>query len=344
MAVLLLRSSVIARIKRAAIQGCLAFVIIRDRQDQTGSHPWLHFSMNIIAATTEPTVLPLTMADGARAELLCVAPEGVPRAAVYWLPAMGLPAKHYLPLAAALAARGVAVALHEWRGIGSSSVRAGRRRDWGYRELLEADLPAGVAAMRAHWPQARFWLGGHSLGGQLACLYAALHPDEAAGLALVASGSPYWRRFRHGAVIGMAYALAPVLATLLGHLPGRRIGFGGNEARSVTADWARSGRTGRYAAAGMGEDFEQRLAALELPVLALRLRDDWLGPAASLDWLLGKLPHAPRRHELVTPDDLGGQPADHFGWMKTPDAIAARIADWIVARDAAFATPGHTDP
>jgi predicted alpha/beta hydrolase len=293
--------------------------------------------MNTTIDTLEPDVLPLETADGARAELLCVAPAGVPREAVYWLPAMGVPAKHYLPLAAALAARGVAVALHEWRGIGSSSLRAGRRSNWGYRELLDVDLPAGLAAMRAHWPQARSRLGGHSLGGQLACLYASLHPADMAGLVLVASGAPYWRRFRHGALIGLAYVLAPALAGWLGHLPGRRIGFGGNEARGVTADWARSGRRGRYAAAGMTVDFEQRLAALELPLLALRLRDDWLGPAASLDWLLGKMPHALRRHELVTPADLGDQPADHFGWMKAPDAVATRIADWIATCDTAFA-------
>ena len=292
----------------------------------------------------EPIVLPLTMADGACAELLCVAPSGVPHAAVCWLPAMGVPARHYLPLATALAARGVAVALHEWRGIGSSSLRAGRRCDWGYRELLQLDLPASLAAMRAHWPQARPWLGGHSLGGQLACLCAALRPAEVAGIALVASGAPYWRRFRHGAVIGLAYALAPVLAVLLGHLPGRRIGFGGNEARGVTTDWARSGRTGRYAAAGMATDFERQLAALELPVLALRLRDDWLGPAASLDWLLGKMPRARRRHELVTPEDLGGRPADHFGWMKGPEAIALRIADWIAERDTAFVAADRPGP
>ncbi|MEW9625300.1 alpha/beta hydrolase family protein [Rhodanobacter geophilus] len=300
--------------------------------------------MNATTASAEPAVLPLVMADGARAGLLCVAPGGEPREAVYWLPAMGVPAKHYLPLAASLAAQGVAVALHEWRGLGSSSLRAGRRCDWGYRDLLEIDLPAGLAAMRTHWPQARPWLGGHSLGGQLACLYASLHPVEMAGLALVASGAPYWRRFRHGALVGLAYVLAPALAALLGHLPGRRIGFGGNEARGVTVDWARSGRHGRYAAAGMATDFERRLAALELPLLALRLRDDWLGPAASLDWLLGKLPHAPRRHELVTPDELGGQPADHFGWMKMPDAIAVRIADWIAAHDTAFAPGCRSGP
>lgn len=292
----------------------------------------------------EPMVLPLAMADGARAELLCVASDGEPRDAVYWLPAMGMPAKYYLPFAGALAARGVAVALHEWRGIGSSSLRAGYRCDWGYRELLQLDLRDGIGAMRARWPQARVWIGGHSLGGQLACLYAALHPQEMAGIALVASGAPYWRRFRHGALIGVAYALAPLLATLCGHLPGRRIGFGGNEARGVIADWARSGRTGRYAVAGLDEDFERRLAELELPVLAQYLRDDWLGPAASLDWLLGKMPHALHRHEPVTPDDIGGRPADHFGWMKTPDAIAARIAGWIAARDAACPAPQPAGP
>ena len=297
-----------------------------------------------VITTMEPAVLPLTMADGARVELLCVAPAGEPRAALYWLPAMGVPAKHYLPLAGALAAQGVAVALHEWRGIGSSSLRAGRRGDWGYRELLETDLPAGLAAMRAYWPQAHPWLGGHSLGGQLACLQAALHPAEATGIALVASGAPYWRRFRYGVLVGLAYVLAPLLAALLGHLPGRRLGFGGNEARGVAADWARSGRRGRYAAAGMATDFEQRLAVLELPVLALRLRDDWLGPAASLDWLLGKMPRAGRRHELITPADLGGQPADHFGWMKAPGTVAVRIADWIAAHDTVFAAMRRLDP
>jgi predicted alpha/beta hydrolase len=283
----------------------------------------------------EPDVLPVVAADGARSELLLLAPRIPPRGVLYWLPAMGMPARHYLPLAAALAARGVAVALHEWRGIGSSDRRAGRHSDWGYRELLDADLPAGLALVRGRWPDLDVRIGGHSLGGQLACLHAALHPAAFTGIVLVASGAPYWRRFRHGMAIGAAYVLAPWLAALYGYLPGRRIGFGGNEARGVIADWARSGRTGRYAAAGMDADLERRLAALDTPVLALRLRDDWLGPAASLDWLLGKLaPQAPREPVVVVPAELGGRPADHFSWMKVPDAIAARIAHWTGTRDA----------
>jgi predicted alpha/beta hydrolase len=269
-------------------------------------------------------------ADGAQADLHLVGPLAPAREAVLWLPALGVAARNYLPFARALAARGVAVALHEWRGIGSSDRRAGRSSDWGYRELLACDIPASAAALRRRLPQARLWLGGHSLGGQLAALFAALHPRDWAGLLLVASGAPYWRRFAHPWAIGAFVAAAPLIARVRGHFPGRRLGFGGNEARGVIADWARSGRSGRYAVAGLDEDLEARLAALRLPVHAWRLRDDWLGPPGSLDWLLGKMPQATPRVRMVAPADLG-TPADHFAWMKAPDGIAGPIAACVAA-------------
>jgi predicted alpha/beta hydrolase len=280
---------------------------------------------------TRQITLPVTVNDGSGFDLLCVLPAGDWSRLLTWLPAMGVSARQYLPLAEALAVRGVAVAIHEWRGIGSSNRRASHRCNWGYRELLMDDLPAASVAVRAQWPDATRWLGGHSLGGQLASLYASLHPDGYRGLVLVASGAPYWRRFERGGLIGAAYAVAPLLANVVGHLPGRRIGFGGNEARGVIADWSRSGRTGRYAAAGVEQNVERRLRDLRLPLLALRLRDDWLGPQASLDWLLDKMPSAPRQVQVMAPQDLGGVTADHFSWMKTPAAVAERIATWLGA-------------
>jgi predicted alpha/beta hydrolase len=282
------------------------------------------------AATARlPLVLPVISSGDARFDCLCVTPLGPWQQLIHWLPAMGVPARHYLPLAEAMAARGVAMAIHEWRGVGSSNQRAGRRCNWGYRELLSEDLPAASAAIRQRWPHAGCWLGGHSLGGQLGLLYASLQPQPAAGVVLIASGSPYWRCFRQRRLIGAAYLAAPPVARLWGYLPGRRIGFGGNEARGVIADWARSGRNGRYAATGMTVDFEALLASLQLPVLSLSLAEDWLAPAASLDWLLGKLPQASRSGAVIHADELGGQRADHFGWMKMPFPLAARIDAWM---------------
>lgn len=274
--------------------------------------------------------LTLHMADGASADLVLYRPIADERAVLLWVPALGVAARHYEPLALALAAHGVAVAVHEWRGIGSSNRRASRRSDWGYRELLTDDLPTSLRALRDAVPSVPLYVGGHSLGGQLATVLASTTTLPLAGLALVGSGSPYWRNFKPW--VGLALIAAPLLANLLGWLPGRRIGFGGNEARGVIGDWSRSGRTGRYAGRGIDVDLEAALRAQRAPVLALRLRDDWFGPEASLAFLLGKMPEAPRRSEVLGLDDLAGAPADHFAWMKVPAEVARRLAQWMHQR------------
>jgi predicted alpha/beta hydrolase len=274
--------------------------------------------------------LALRMTDGASADLVLYRPTGKETAALLWVPALGVAARHYEPFALALAAHGIAVAVHEWRGIGSSDRRASRRSNWGYRELLGDDLPASLRALREAVPSVPLYVGGHSLGGQLATVLASITTLPLAGLALVGSGSPYWRNFKPW--VGLALVAAPLLANLLGRLPGRRIGFGGNEARDVIGDWSRSGRSGRYAGRGIDVDLEAALRTQRAPVLALRLRDDWFGPEASLAFLLGKMPDAPRHIEVIGPDDLAGAPADHFAWMKVPNDIARRLAEWIHRR------------
>ena len=273
----------------------------------------------------EPGVMPVTTPDGASAELILVrAPEPLPGSPyLFWLPALGVPARHYLPLAQALAGLGVGVALHEWRGLGSSDQRAGRRCDWGYRQLLD-DIDGSASAAAAAWPGGRCWVGGHSLGGQFACLVASRAPEAPAGILLAASGAPYWRCFAHRHWVRLAYLAAPWLARLVGYLPGRRIGFGGNEARGVISDWAATGLTGRYGGHGIYEDVERSLAAQRAPVLALRMTGDWLVPAASLDFLLGKMPHARAQVDVLA--GTQGTDAAHFSWMKQPHEVARRFA------------------
>ncbi|WP_369975431.1 alpha/beta fold hydrolase [Xanthomonas bundabergensis] len=263
--------------------------------------------------------------DGHRWTVLARIPAA-PRRALLWLPALGVAARHYLPFAEALAARGVAVFLHEWRGNGSSSLRASRTQDWGYRQLLCEDLPASHAALAQRHSALPPTIGGHSLGGQLACCYAALHPQAFAGLWLVASGSPYWRCFgaprRH--LLPLAYRLLPWLAQRQGVLHGRRLGFGGTEARSLIADWARVGLRNRYAAAGVAADLEALLAQVTVPVHGVLLQDDWMAPEPSLRALLHKL--APRTLDVRSLDAARlGTAADHFAWMKRPAAVAQAL-------------------
>uniref|UniRef100_UPI00026304A5 alpha/beta fold hydrolase n=1 Tax=Xanthomonas sacchari TaxID=56458 RepID=UPI00026304A5 len=144
----------------------------------------------IAATAVAEHALPVAAADGHRWTLLARVPDA-PRQALLWLPALGVAARHYLPFAEALAAHGVAVFLHEWRGNGSSTLRPSRQCDWGYRALLQLDLPASQAAIARHGIAAPLLVGGHSLGGQLACCYASLQPQAFAALWLGASGTPH---------------------------------------------------------------------------------------------------------------------------------------------------------
>ena len=271
--------------------------------------------------------LVVTAADGHRFRLLLRAPAA-PVAALLWLPALGVAARHYLPFAEALAARGIAMFVHEWRGHGSSSLRAGRDTDWGYRELLGTDLPAGVDCIRERLPDLPKIVGGHSLGAQLAVALLALQPQTAERLWLVASGSPFWRVFPRprGWLLPLTYRFLPWLADRNGSLPGRSIGFGGKEARGVMHDWARTGLSGRYAGKGIDIDLEAALGGVRAAVDAVLLGDDWLAPRASLDFLLAKMRPADVRIDTIDAARLGTR-ADHFGWMKRPEAVAAALAE-----------------
>lgn len=269
---------------------------------------------------------PLRSADGHTFDVLLCEPER-PRARLLWLPALGVAARHYLPLAQALAAAGVAVHLHEWRGNGSSSLRASRHEDWGYREILTQDLVASQALLAQQDPQhgapTPWIIGGHSLGGQLACLHAARFPQAFERLWLVASGTPWWRSFPapRGWLLPLAYRFLPWLARRNGVLPGRRLGFGGNEARGVIHDWSRVGLINLYAAAGLHEDLESQLRAVQGQASAVLLADDWLAPTGSMRALLEKMPLLTSRLNVLDAAELGAR-ADHFHWMKAPQAVS----------------------
>ncbi|GAB3053611.1 alpha/beta hydrolase family protein [Stenotrophomonas tumulicola] len=270
----------------------------------------------------------LQAGDGHCFELLHVIPDS-PRARLLWLPALGVAARHYLPLAQALAAHSIAVYLHEWRGNGSSSLRPSRTQDWGYRQLLEQDLPASQGLLARHDPQpdGRRWIiGGHSLGGQLACVHAGRATAHFTQLWLVASGTPWWRSFPppRAWLLPLAYRFLPWLALRQGVLHGRRLGFGGTEARGLISDWAKVGLSNRYAAAGMDEDLERQLRGVRGRAQAVLMAGDWLAPTGSMQALLAKLPRVDATLAVLDAATLGTR-ADHFSWMKSPAAVSEAL-------------------
>lgn len=283
-----------------------------------------------------PDILPIAAADGHRFEAALYRAASPKAPLLIFFPALGTPHHVYRHIAAALTRLGIHVAVPDWRGIGSSSIRAGRRSDFGYREMVEIDAPATIAALRAQLPETALWVGGHSMGGQLSGLIATQTPATQ-GMLLISSGSVLARGYspliRYG--IYAVRAVAWLSAPWLGYFPGRRIGFGGREANGVMRDWLHVARTGDYRPCGSNIDYEKLLPRLHFPVLALNFAADRWAPHAAAQNLLAKFSNCRRDHWLWQAADCNGLDFDHFTWTKQPDIVAPRVAQWLLSHCAA---------
>jgi predicted alpha/beta hydrolase len=252
------------------------------------------------------------------------------RPILMWTPAMGVTASFYRPFAQTLAVGGLGVALTDLRGAGLSPIRADRRNDFGYSEVVGRDLPAIWDALKREYPGRRVLVGGHSLGGQMSCLFAATNP-EVEVLILVACCSVYYRGWPFPTCLGvLAFErFAAFTARVWGHFPGRLFRFGGREARSLVRDWASQGTTGRYTARRARIDYEPLLEAAELSVFSLSFTDDGYCPEKAVAHLLGKMKRARVTHRRMRPQDLGLESVGHFDWARRPEQIAPIILEWV---------------
>lgn len=281
-------------------------------------------------SSSEFKVVRVRSADSVEAELIVSMPPNA-RIGILWLSALGVSARNYREFASGLAARGIACALHESRGTGSSTQRASRHCDWNYNDVLHSDIPGSLERARQLNPALQWIIAGHSIGGQFASLFAATHPLAIRGLILVASGSPYWRAFPSPVRFALRFMFSFVQWTskFVGYFPGKRLGFGGSEARSLMRDWARSGISGRYQLDSNANDYEQAMARYASPVLAVQLNQDNYAPSRSLQWLLQKFKVAPIEVIERNTEHFASGRADHFSWMKESEPVTEAIYDWI---------------
>ena len=242
------------------------------------------------------------------------------------MPAMGVPAKFYDPLAVPVVKEGWRLVTADLRGNGLSSLRASRKVSFGYHEMVTFDWPAVVEKVKTLFPGAPIYLLGHSLGGQLSTLYLAANPEACTGLILVATPSVYYKGWDFPLNLGILAGtqLACAIAGILGYFPGKKIGFGGTEARGVIRDWAHTGRTGRYEPAGSPVNFERLLGELELPVLSISFEVDLLAPERAVGNLCAKMKRCRIAHHHLPDEDLG-----HLQWVRNPPPVIEKIKQWL---------------
>lgn len=254
-------------------------------------------------------------------------------AVVLIAPAMGVRASFYRALVDGLVAQDCTVMPFDLRGIGGHSERRDKGANWRYHEMITADFEAAVSHARSQFNGRPLILLGHSLGGQLGCLFAARNPVALDGLVLAASCMVDWRGW--GMIGGfkrlIQYMGIGLTTRVVGYFPGEKIGFAGNEPSGQMKDWVRSALTGRYRLDGADIDYDKALANVSMPILALTFHSDTFAPAAACDRLLMKMPRAQVKHLDLSDTDVGLKQAGHFQWARKPAGVLPHISDWLRA-------------
>jgi predicted alpha/beta hydrolase len=280
-----------------------------------------------VTPTTHRTI-EIQSADGAATVVEAFGDRGP---VVLFLPALGVPLHYYRPLLAGWADRGFRLFGLELRGMPQSSTSDVRANDFGYNHALTLDIPAAVE----HLGDTPFVVAGHSLGGQLALLYAAAHPGDVRAVVTIASGSTHHGAFARPAARArrrVQVGLVRGVTRTLGWFPGDVLRFGGRQPRTMMSDWGHEGATGRFVLAGSDADHEAELGALDLPVLMLTLDGDPTVPRVSSDHLGARLHAALIDTVHVDRAENGGVPFDHFRWARrAPDTVLAPVTRWLAA-------------
>lgn len=210
------------------------------------------------------------------------------------------------------------------------------------------DFIIDLEALREHWRYERWIVGGHSWGGQLATIYAGLHPERIAGLILISSSglSEPDQEARSRAV---AQRLGPAGMTRIAELSEQVAEHPGNEAAdrelthlSWSAEFANPDVGAAFVTELIDSGFEIEAAVREA-ILAERGR--WLHDTAIRDAVLGldvpvlmvngradPRPAAPaaelartmRRAELLVLPDAG-----HYPWLECPDVVGTALRGFL---------------
>lgn len=266
----------------------------------------------------------ITIAENKTTELCYIKSENKRSTAILILPALGIAARSYSKLMQSLANEGYNVAVVDLRGQGNSSIIARKGINYGYQDLLVEDIPAAIQEVYILFQQP-ITLLGHSLGGQLASLYATCQDPRIDSLVLCASGSVYfktWKGLNQIRVLA-GTQFARFYAYIAGYFPGHRFSFGGRTFQRLIEDWGQQALTGEYKIANAHKDYEKGLALVWIPILILHLKDDFFAPTQSVLHLQDKL-----KSVSITQHCLDDSTLNHFNWLKKPDSFIQKIVDW----------------
>ncbi len=282
-----------------------------------------------------PSDLEIPAVDGLALSARCFAPAGVVRGAVLINPATGVRKGYYQPFGEFLAERGWQVVTFDNRGIGGSRPRKLRGYEARMQDWAERDSEGVLRWMSKQFAGLPLGLVGHSFGGQSLGLLPSA--TRLRGALLVATQSGYWghwsglQRIR---VLFLWYVLIPVLTSVLGYLPAKRLGIGEDQPAGVARQWAYWGRHRDYILRDGHPEWRAGYDSLELPILAISLADDPYAPNRAATAILSLYRNAQVEHRHLDPREHDLGTIGHFGFFRPlfRETLWAEAEEWLRSR------------
>jgi predicted alpha/beta hydrolase len=280
----------------------------------------------------EPELVPFAAWDGFQLTGHWTLPAEPTRVTVIH-PATAVPQRYYLAFASWLAARGHAVLVYDYRGIGLS--RTGSLR--GFRasmdEWVYSDAPAAMQLARKRFPDLPLSVIGHSMGGHAMMMNGTL--AQASSAAFVGSGSGYWG-YTHGLLrlqrLTVWNVLFPGFLNTLGYVPGWA-GIGEDLPHGVASQWCDRCLNPTYFEPRIAEEIRHNLRDLPLKVRSYAFTDDdYINPDAVNDFAQ-YFPEGRFELRTLSPAEAGRRSIGHFRAFRPDDTnqLWTDIAGWLEA-------------
>ena len=234
----------------------------------------------------------------------------------------GIAAKHYGHFARYLAASGIPVLTYDYRGIDLSKPGQLRNFSATIEDWSEYDCAAAIEWMGARCAGSTLIGVGHSVGSLL--FGGAPTSGRLAKLIMIAAHTGYYGDYRRSYRLPMAllwHGVMPVLTSVVGYFPAKRLHLGEDLPKGVAMQWARRRKPIFQLPASVPPDDRMRLliarfAQAKIETLIMTFTDDGFATEAAAARVRDFFPNLRVEHWLTSPAQAGLKRLGHFGFFR----------------------------
>lgn len=232
-------------------------------------------------------------------------------------PAMGVSQLFYQALALWLNQQGYAVTTFDYRAMGSSQDKALSEYSLNILNWAQEDCSvvlANVIKQPSKLPI--YWLG-HSLGGQIFPLIKQI--EQVTKVITIASGTGYWKHnapaLRRKAPL-FWYVIVPLLTSIFGYFPGRKLGMVGDLPKQVIYQWRRWCLHPEYCVGVESAAVRQQFTQLQVPLTSVCFSDDEMLSWQNMQDLHALFGTNNKQLKCYTPQQVGVDRIGHLGFFR----------------------------